>query len=86
MRRVYSLYDRKLREYGALMVEKNDFACQRGLSDGISQAPQSMIALHPGDFDLYHVGEWDEEKGVLLVAIPPSLVCNLQELVKSEES
>lgn len=80
---VYSLFDRKLRQYGALMVERNDFGVQRGLADGVRGNPEALISKHPEDFDLYEVGVFDEESGLLREASTaiPRLVCNLLELV-----
>lgn len=79
---VYSLFDRKLRQYGQLMTERNDFGMQRGLSDGLRVNPESLISKHPGDFDLYQVGSFDDESGLFgeEPAIP-RLVCNLLDLV-----
>lgn len=78
---VYSLFDRKLRQYGQLVVERNDFVVQRGLADGIKGASESLLARHPDDHDLYQVGQFDDESGVLVPMVPPRLVCNVQELV-----
>lgn len=79
---VYAIYDRKMREYGhQLVLERNDFVVQRGLADGIQQAGESLLAKHPGDHDLYQVGEFDVETGQLSPAVTPRLVCSIRELV-----
>lgn len=78
---VYSLLDRKLRQYGALALERNDFGIQRGIADGVRQQPDAMLARHPEDFDLYQVGEFDDESGVVVPVTPPRLVVNVAELV-----
>lgn len=80
---VYSLHDRKLRQYGQLVLERNDFAVQRSLADGIRAAGDSLLAKHPEDFDLYEVGSFHDESGVIKGPDGgiPRFVCNVLELV-----
>lgn len=78
---VYSLYDRKLRQYGQLFLERNDYGIQRGLADGIRSNGESLLAKHPDDFDLYQVAEFNDESGVLSPVTPPRIVTNVLELV-----
>lgn len=78
---VYSILDRKARQFGQLMLDRNDFAIQRGLADGIKREQQSTLGLHPDDFDLYQVGEFDDESGLLLGTVPPRLVVCVEQLV-----
>jgi len=61
--RVYTLYDRKVREYGNLVLGQNDQAILRALRDGIR--PDSTMGKYPEDFDLVCVGEFDPETGAL---------------------
>lgn len=78
---VYSLHDRQLRQFGQLMLERNDFGIQRGLADGIASHAESIMFKHPGDFDLFQVAEFDEESGVVTPLMPPRRVCGVDELV-----
>lgn len=77
--RVYSLLDRKLREYGALLLEKNIESMRRSLYNGLSGSG-SLQEKYPDDFDLYEVGSFETETGVLVPSVPPVLVLNLSEL------
>lgn len=81
---VYSLFDRKLRQYGGLVLERNDFAVQRALADGVRQQPESLMAKHSDDFDLYEVGRFNDESGLLEAPEGqiPRLVCCVAELVQ----
>lgn len=79
---VYSLFDRKLKLFGQLVLERNDFAVQRSLVDGLAGAPDSLMAKHPEDFDLYHVGMFDDEAGKL-TGEDFKLVCCVRDLVAS---
>lgn len=77
---VYSLFDRKLRMFGQLVLERNDFSVQRALVDGLRGAPDSLMAKHPEDFDLYHVGIFDEEAGKV-TGEDFKLVCCVRDLM-----
>lgn len=85
---VYCLFDRKLRQYGALTLERNDFGVQRGIADGMRGAPDALISKHPDDFDLYEVGRFNDESGLLEEPEGkiPRLVCNCAELVAGKPS
>lgn len=83
--RVYSLFDRKLRQYGSLVLERNDFAVQRAIADGVKGAPDSLIGKHPEDFDLVYLGEFDQDTGALQYLVSPALVVNVAELVWTEQ-
>jgi len=63
--RLYGIFDRKMREYGQLMQCPNDETACRLVVDGIRGAPDSVIARHPGDFELRCVGQFDPQLGVL---------------------
>jgi len=78
---VYSLFDRKLRQYGQLVLERNDYGVQRGLGDGIKAQGESLLAKHPEDFDLYQVAEFDDESGVVTALVPPRFVSSVSDVV-----
>lgn len=73
---VYSLFDRKLREFGALVLSRNEAAIRRSVLDGI-RGTGSLVELHPEDFDLMVVGKYDVDVGVLTPVTPPRLVDNI---------
>lgn len=84
MLRVYSVFDKKLQEFGQLAVSKNDESMRRALYDGV-KGSQSMIEKYPHDFDLYCVGEFNNVDGRLRGFENPSvLVCNVGDLLGSE--
>lgn len=77
--RVYSIFDRKLREYGQLVLAKNDEVIRRMALDSV-RGSGGDIEQHPEDYDLYHVGDFDRDTGRLDVS-DPRLVVTLQELL-----
>lgn len=60
---VYSLFDRKLREYGGLVLMPNDASCKRALHEGLSS--NSTVGKYPEDYDLMLLGEFDPLSGVI---------------------
>lgn len=79
--RIYSLYDRKLKEYGSLVLQNNDEAVKRMCKDALenARADQSPLKKYPEDFDLMWLGEFDPEVGVITGTVP-LFVCNVAEL------
>ena len=77
---MYALFDRKLREYGQLVQSNNDEAVKRNLRDGLT-GTNSIVEKHPSDFDLYCLGEFDTESGVITPASVPKLVVNVDSLI-----
>lgn len=71
--RIYSLLDRKLKEYGSLVLGNNDEAVKRAIKDGIPGS-NNVIAAHPEDFDLYYLGDFDMESGLISACKVPILV------------
>lgn len=78
---VYTLLDRKLKEFGALVLGRNDEGVRRSVVDGVVGS-KSVIELHPGDFDVFCVGEFDQESGMLTTG-RPRLVSNVGELMEA---
>jgi len=62
--RVYSIMDRKMREYGQLSTFPNDETAMRAVQDGV-RGSNSTVEKHPTDFDLMCVGQFDVDLGVL---------------------
>lgn len=64
--KIYSLFDRKVGEYGGLVLAANDDTIKRALRDGLP--PNSTEAKYPNDFDLVCLGEFDAVTGALKAA------------------
>lgn len=80
MARLYSLLDRKLREFGVVLTAQNDETMLRELHSNL-KGRESTQGKYPEDFDLYRIGEVDVETGVVGGENPPRLVMNLKELL-----
>lgn len=83
--RVYSMFDRKARAFGALMAFVNDEVARRACL-GILRGDDGEITRFPGDFDLHVLGEMDTDTGIISSAVAPQLVFNCGDLVKAMEA
>jgi len=77
---VFSLFDRKLREYGALVLANNAEAVKRALVDGV-RGTGSLVEKHPEDFDLMELAMFDTDSGIIIGAKVPILVDNVGTLL-----
>lgn len=77
--RLYSLYDRKAREYGQQIIGgRNDELVMRSLLE--LRGSDAMPGKYPEDFELYCLGEFDQRAGQITPIIPPEFVIGLQTL------
>lgn len=77
---VYSLFDRKAREFGQLVTAANDEAMFRLLADTI-RGSASVIERYPEDFDLFICGTFDTDGGVLAASGPSVFVENVADIL-----
>lgn len=61
--KVYTLFDRKVGEYGGLVTGANNETVIRALRDGLP--PNSTEAKYPGDFEVCYLGEYDPATGLI---------------------
>lgn len=60
---VFALRDSKSESYGMPVVYKSSGLMIRDLTDQVAQG-QSIIAKHPQDFGLFHIGTYDPSTAV----------------------
>lgn len=78
--RAYSIYDRKALIYSAPFFAPNDQVATRTLGDAAAD-PNTSLGRHPGDYVLYFVGDFDDQKGILQSVAPLVHVVDLLSLV-----
>lgn len=83
MLKVYSLLDRKLAEFGNLVLSPNDEAVVRSLRELLEKGGETMMSRYPEDFALYRVGEWDPVYGVV-VPLEKALVLEVKALLDGD--
>lgn len=82
--KVYSLFDRKARQYGPPLVAANDATMVRELQRNI--VPESLVGKYCEDFDLVHLAYMDDENGKVTVAESQELIANLAEVLNGTGS
>lgn len=84
--KVFSLWDRKLGEFGQLTIGRNDETLVRAIRDGIPGSG-SMVEKHPEDFDLMELGEYFPATGFVAGRSgPPRLVRNVAEILRRDDA
>ena len=70
---VYSIYDQTAKAYITPFFMHNDAMAVRAFSDNINKGEDSQLSLHPDQFTLYRIGEYDDVTGILISHDPESL-------------
>lgn len=70
---IYCIRDQKVGFQPQLLLEQSDQAAIRGFSYAIN-GNDGLMNYSPSDFDLFKVGEFDNEKGELIPCVPENIV------------
>lgn len=68
--RLYSVLDRAAKQFGAPMSFANDDTARRSFIDAFVDS-ESVFALHPSDFELHYIGDFDNETKMLVTELLP---------------
>lgn len=85
MIRCYSVFDRKTLAYMPPYFAATDGAAVRTLSDAVAD-PNNLLGRHPGDYVLFYVGDFDDQKGAFLPVSPLVHVIDAVSLVQALQS
>lgn len=78
---ICSVFDRAAQTYGRPFFVHNSAVAVRSLTDELKN-PESELARHPEDYDLYDLGAWDDEDGSLdPYDNGPKLIVRAQDLI-----
>lgn len=84
--RIYSVYDSKTKAYGRPFCFKTDGELVRMFKEMLEPGREpNNFSKYPADFTVTHVGDWNEDSGVITPS-SLSIVFNLQELVAPTET
>lgn len=67
----FSVFDSKAEVYGTPIFFPTKPLAIRAFEDQCNK-PDSPIAMHPGDYTLFHIGEFDTDKGLLTPLTTPA--------------
>lgn len=79
--RAFSFFDRKAGSYGIPQFFSHTADAVRNLSILVNDpASNSALSKFSADFDLYSLGDWDAERGMIDQPEPPVFLLNLATL------
>ncbi|QCS36627.1 nonstructural protein [Capybara microvirus Cap3_SP_541] len=79
---LYSLRD-SLTAWMDPVVDLNDASAKRAVSVSVNTTG-SLLGYDPAHFELYRVGEFDTDTGIVSAYPLPVMLCNLSELVRGD--
>lgn len=71
--KIYAIYDEKAEAYNAPFPLATDGLAERSFKVAC-QNPQTDLYKYPGDFKLYCIASWDDNKGTFENIIPAKLI------------
>lgn len=74
IRRLYAIYDRVALSYGPPLTYVNDGEAIRDMHSIVSNPSSGLYHNYPSDYDVYYIGNYDNESGMLTPSVPPQLV------------
>jgi len=77
----YSIFDNKALVYQMPFFAPNDGHAVRAFGD-IANSSDTLVGRHPGDFSLFHVGEYDDQNASLSGLSPLRHVIDAVALVR----
>lgn len=82
---VFSIYDSAVSTWLPPLFARNKGEMLRNFADGVAD-PKSQLARHPGDYSLFELGTWDDDKCVFTTLKAPIRLCLALDFVKAQPS
>lgn len=70
---VYSIYDSAAKAYTQPFFCQNNGIALRLFSDNINSKDDNNLSRHSSQFTLFHIGKWDDNKGVIEPKTPEAI-------------
>ena len=64
--KLYSVYDSVAETWGKPFPMKNKGEAIRGFAQAVNDK-QTQLNLHPEDYTLFEIGEWDDDRGIITI-------------------
>lgn len=77
---VYSLMDKQAQLFGQPFIAINENTCKRDVSMQVNKTNGSLN-YSPKDYDLYRLGKFIDNTGVIEIDSPFEFICNCESLV-----
>lgn len=72
--RIYSIYDKKAGCFNKPFTHHNDAIATREFQIASSDPKIAQLSIFPDDFDLYYLGDFDDQTGTLLQKEKPQFI------------
>ena len=69
MRKIYAIRDNKVGTFAPPCLFENDASAIRAFGDLVSRDKDSLMHLHPEDFSIWCLGEFDVDTGRITVTV-----------------
>lgn len=76
---LFSIFDIKAATFGGPFIAHNAALAMRNVSAAVRDGV-SLLSKYPEDFQLFHLGSFDDEAGRFDSLVPPVFVCLLSNL------
>lgn len=73
--KLFGVYDSKALAFLQPFFSVSNGAAIRAFEDVVRDG-QSPISKHPGDYQLYELGQFDDRSGLVVAVVPTILLCN----------
>lgn len=81
IRPLFAVFDHKSKMYSAPFPHVNKMTAMRGMQDQLRN-PQDPMRINAGDYELFRIGEFDDETGGLIAQVPAEPIVYLSDLVE----
>lgn len=82
LRKVYSLRDSKAQIYNEPFMQHTHGEAERTIRASLKK-PDHLIAQYPEDYDLYYLGDYDDNSGTFKVLDTPQHIVKVVQLTQS---
>lgn len=82
IKQIFALRDNQIGTFSPPFFETHEIEAKRGVQQALKQEG-SKLKNHPGDFDLYLLGTYDDTSGKMTNTDNPQLIINLSALITS---
>lgn len=79
--RVYAIYDKKSKLYNQVIFSQNAGCAMRSYTSLVFER-SNMMSRFPADYDIYDIGEFDDNSGKLSGCDAPVFICSLESLAE----
>lgn len=75
--KIVTVFDAAIKAYNRPFVVRTIGEAERSFRDEVNN-PQSPMAQHPADYQLFHIGDYDDETGIITPKQPEMIITATQ--------